>query len=482
MMREIRTISNASSPKLRAIKYLHLLVSLLIFFAFWLWFRYPHGIRFGREFRYNFFVTIGYGALMMWFNGMFNSYTLGYFRIRSLSFSQTLADFFSIVITYFAVSVAWFQFRSPLPFFPMLIIQGVWNCFWSLLATRYYYRLVKQYHTVVIYRDRADLIRFGDISGQPVERLFKVEKLIQYGGTDFDDLRPQIQDFDAVFVTGVEPALMNALCAYCAQENIRGFFLPPVGSILMAGAEHIKSFSSPVFSMRRATKPLEYLFVKRVFDVCASLLGLVLLSPLFLLTALAVKLYDGGPVFYKQVRLTQDGKHFKIYKFRSMRIDAEKDGVARLSTGENDPRITPVGRFIRACRLDELPQLINILKGDMSVVGPRPERPEIAAEYEKQLPAFALRLQVKAGLTGYAQVYGKYNTSPYEKLEFDLMYINEMNIITDLELMFNTFRILFSKESTEGFESQMPWMAASDHNTGFAEGNSEQGKDSDSRQ
>ena len=132
--------------------------------------------------------------------------------------------------------------------------------------------------------------------------------------------------------------------------------------------------------------------------------------------------------------------------------------MARLSTGENDPRITPVGRLIRACRLDELPQLINILKGDMTSVGPRPERPEIAAEYEKQLPEFALRLQVKAGLTGYAQVYGKYNSSPYEKLEFDLMYINEMNILTDLELMFNTFRIMFSKESTEGFDSQISWL------------------------
>ena len=143
-----------------------------------------------------------------------------------------------------------------------------------------------------------------------------------------------------------------------------------------------------------------------------------------------------------------------------MRVDAEKDGVARLSTGDKDPRITPIGHFIRACRLDELPQLINILMGDMSVVGPRPERPEIAKEYEKFLPEFALRLQVKAGLTGYAQVYGRYNTNPYEKLEFDLLYINQMNLWTDLELMFNTFRILFSRESTEGFENMESWIGA----------------------
>ena len=457
-MREIRTVSNAASPKLRLIKYLHLLLSVLLFFAFWLWFRYPQGIQITPEFRYNYYVTIGYGALLMWFNGVFDAYTLGYFRIRSLAFSQSLADFFSVILVYFAVSFAWFSFDNPLPFLILLIAQGVLNCIWSYYASYYYYRLVRSYHTAVIYRDAEDLKRFGDISGKPVERMFKVERFIQYAGDDFEQLRSQLREYDAVFVTGVEPVLMNALCAYCVRENVRGFFLPPVGSILMAGAEHIKSFSSPVFSLRRATKPIEYLFVKRAFDVFASLLGLVLLSPLLLVTALAVKLSDGGPVFYKQVRLTKDGERFEIYKFRSMRVDAEKDGVARLSTGENDPRITPVGRLIRACRLDELPQLINILKGDMTIVGPRPERPEIAAEYEKQLPEFALRLQVKAGLTGYAQVYGKYNSSPYEKLEFDLMYINEMSILTDLELMFNTFRIMFSKESTEGFDSQISWL------------------------
>ena len=150
--------------------------------------------------------------------------------------------------------------------------------------------------------------------------------------------------------------------------------------------------------------------------------------------------------------LLQCQSWFKIIKFRSMRVDAEKDGVARLSTGDKDDRITPVGRIVRKCRLDELPQLINILKGEMSFVGPRPERPEIAKQYYEKMPDFALRLQVKAGLTGYAQVYGKYNTDPYEKLEFDLLYINNMGILTDLELLFATAGILFVGESTKGVE------------------------------
>lgn len=194
-----------------------------------------------------------------------------------------------------------------------------------------------------------------------------------------------------------------------------------------------------------------YVAGKRLADLLLGLVGLVLTSPFMLLTALAIKLYDGGPVLFRQTRLTKDGREFQILKFRSMRVDAEKDGVARLAAKEDD-RITPVGRVIRACRLDELPQIINILRGDMSLVGPRPERPEIADQYDEQIPEFSLRLQVKAGLTGYAQVYGKYNTEPYDKLQMDLMYIAQQSFVTDLKIIFATIKILFVPESTEGVD------------------------------
>ena len=171
-----------------------------------------------------------------------------------------------------------------------------------------------------------------------------------------------------------------------------------------------------------------------------------------LITAIAIKLYDGGPVFYKQIRCTRDRKEFYILKFRSMKVDAEKDGVARLAA-KNDSRITPVGKLIRPTRIDELPQLFNILRGEMSFIGPRPERPEIIDQYMEEMPEFAFRMKVKAGLAGYAQVYGKYNTTPYDKLKLDLTYIEQYSVWLDLKLMLLTLKILIKPESTEGVDS-----------------------------
>lgn len=209
-------------------------------------------------------------------------------------------------------------------------------------------------------------------------------------------------------------------------------------------------FHLPILRLERYHPSPFYLLIKRLFDVAASGAAIIILSPIMIVVSIAIKLTDGGPIFYKQTRLTKNAKEFDVLKFRSMRVDAEKDGVARLSTGENDDRITPIGRFIRKVRIDELPQLLNILKGDMSIVGPRPERPQIAAEYEQEMPEFHLRLQAKAGLTGYAQVYGKYNTTPYDKLQMDLTYIASPSIFEDLRIMFATIKILFIPESTEG--------------------------------
>ena len=171
-----------------------------------------------------------------------------------------------------------------------------------------------------------------------------------------------------------------------------------------------------------------------------------------LITSILIKLYDKGTVFYRQKRLTKNGKVFEIIKFRSMKMDAEKTGQAILASS-NEDRITPIGNVIRTCRIDELPQLINIIKGDMSIIGPRPERPEIVEQYSEELPEFSLRLRMRAGLTGYTQVYGKYNTTPYDKLLMDLIYISKASIAEDIKIMLATIKILFVPESTEGVDS-----------------------------
>ena len=182
-----------------------------------------------------------------------------------------------------------------------------------------------------------------------------------------------------------------------------------------------------------------------------------------LITAICIKLSDGGPVLYSQIRCTRDRREFRILKFRSMKVDAEKDGVARLAS-KDDNRITPIGKFIRAVRIDELPQLFNILKGDMSFIGPRPERPEIIDQYMDEMPEFAYRMRVKAGLAGYAQVYGKYNTTPYDKLKLDLIYIENYSVWMDIKLMILTLKILLQPETTQGVDdNQITAMKAAEN-------------------
>ena len=259
-----------------------------------------------------------------------------------------------------------------------------------------------------------------------------------------------LNDFTAVFLCGVHSHERNIILKYCVANGIVVYIIPRVGDVIMSSAKKIPMFHLPMMRVDRYAPPPEFQVAKRALDIGIGTLLLLLFSPILLAAAVAVKLEDGGPVFYRQVRLTRDGQEFNMLKFRSMVVSAEQDGVARLSTGEDDPRITKVGRVLRAHRIDELPQLFNVLGGSMSLVGPRPERPEIAAEYEREMPEFVLRLQCKAGLTGYAQVYGKYNTTPYDKLQMDLMYMSKPSIVEDLKILFATFTILFKRESTEG--------------------------------
>ena len=259
-----------------------------------------------------------------------------------------------------------------------------------------------------------------------------------------------LEGMETVFICGIQSHERNMILKYCVSRGISVYVLPRIGDIILSGAKQVHMFHLPMLRLDRAVMKPEGMAIKRCFDIVVSIAALIVASPVMLITAIAIKAEDGGPVLYRQIRLTKGGRIFKIAKFRSMRVDAEKDGVARLSTGDNDDRITRVGRIIRKLRIDELPQLLNVLYGTMSIVGPRPERPEIAEQYEQTLPEFRLRLQVKAGITGYAQVFGKYNTTPYDKLQMDLMYIANPSIFEDMRILLATIKILFIPESTEG--------------------------------
>ena len=392
------------------------------------------------------------------FARIYDAFLVSENRISEMIYSQGLSVLFSDMILFVVIWLLWRRFPNMLPGLAALAAQLLFAIVWSVAAHKWYYASFPPRKSAIVH-DRPYAME-QMIQEYGLEKKFDIQ-LTMDAQTCVQDLSV-LADMNTVFVSGVRSHERNIILKYCVANGIDTYVLPRIGDIIMSGAKKMHMFHLPMLRVGRCNPHPEQAFLKRLFDIVSSAAALLVVSPIMIVTAIAIKAYDGGPVFYKQNRLTRNGKVFKVIKFRSMRVDAEKDGVARLSTGDKDDRITPVGRVIRKLRIDELPQLLNILGGSMSVVGPRPERPEIAEKYEQELPEFRLRLQVKAGLTGYAQVYGKYNTTPYDKLQMDLMYIANPSFVEDLRIVFATIKILFIPESTDGIaEGQTTAMAES---------------------
>ena len=366
-------------------------------------------------------------------------------RIGDMIFSQIVAIGVTDVLAAMVIWMMSIHFPNLLPGLICFVVQVPVIVAFVFFFHRYFFSTHPPRKTIIVYDVRQGMEELVNAYG--LEKRFEV--VGTYAVEDVVGTLEKLDGVEDVFLCGIHTHDRNIILKYCVEHAIRVFLIPRMGDMVMSAAERMHMFHLPFLRVKRYDPPHEFLFVKRAFDICVSGLALIILSPLMGIVALAVK-SDGGPALYKQVRLTKNGREFKILKFRSMRVDAEKYSGAVLSAGENDPRITKVGRIIRACRLDELPQLWNIFIGDMSIVGPRPERPELAAKFEEEFPEFHLRLQCKAGLTGYAQVYGKYNTTPYDKTLMDLMYIAHPSVLEDLMIMLATVKILFSKDSTEG--------------------------------
>ena len=391
-----------------------------------------------------------YGLMFAMFAKLYGGLKVGYLKRVDVFYSLTLALLCTNVVEYFEITLINRWFLSPGPMIEMtglqliLIIRWIWG-------SRYIYsKLYRARKLLVIYGDRDpgdDLIHKMNSRKDKYDISGKVHSSV--GEREIHKL---MRNYDGVIIWDLPSMERNRYLKYCFAHSIRCYVSPKISDIILMGSDRIHLFDTPLLMSRNMGLSIDQRAAKRVMDMVISGIGIVITSPIMLIIALAVKLYDRGPVFYFQERLTVGGRSFMICKFRSMCVDSEKNG-ARLAS-KHDSRITPVGKVLRNLHLDELPQLFNVFKGDMSLVGPRPERKTIMREYEKELPEFYYRLKVKAGLTGYAQVYGKYNTTPYDKLKLDLFYIENYSFLLDIKLIFMTVKIFFQKEVSEGVDDK----------------------------
>lgn len=422
----------------------------LIYYLFWTEFyqnRYMPSFYGGGK-----YVLLGvYAAIVLVILYLCEAFKYGHYKFTDVAVSQGIGLCIADIITYFQLCLIANRMINPIPMllvFLCSVVAGVFCVYW----------FTRIYHTFYVPHDI--LLIYG--SDQALDLKFKMdERMDKYTITevisvykDQSELREAIGRHDAVLINDVVGGVRNDILKYCYINSVRTYVVPKVSDLILEGAQDVNLFDTPLKLVKGRGLSLPQRFVKRTMDIVLCLIALIPAAPIMLFIALAIKLEDHGPVFYKQRRVTRGGKVFDILKFRSMIVDAEKGGYdLSMRANGTDARITKVGRVIRGLRVDELPQILNILRGDMSIVGPRPERVENVEAYAQQIPEWHMREKVKGGLTGYAQVFGRYNTSPLDKTKLDILYIENYSILMDIKLIFLTVRILFSKESTEGFDA-----------------------------
>lgn len=396
-------------------------------------------------------IVLIYFVLLFFFSKTYGSMKIGYLKPSEVFFSQIFSLLAVNVISYFQISLMANWLVKIQPMIWVTLIQLLISAVWTMVSNAFYKRVFPPRNMLLVHGERSIdgiLNKFATRKDK-----YNITKCIDIA-VGVENIMTEVkQSYGAMIIWDIPTVERNILLKYCYENSIRVYTMPKIPDVLLRGSTQLHLFDTPILLIREYALTVEERMIKRMIDIVFALLLAVIASPIMLLTAILIKLYDKGPILYRQTRCTKDNKEFSIMKFRSMRVDAEKDGVARLAA-VGDARITPIGKFIRAVRIDELPQLFNILSGDMSFIGPRPERPEIIQQYLTDMPEFAFRTKVKAGLAGYAQVYGKYNTTPYDKLKLDLTYIENYTVWLDIKLMLLTLKILFKPESTEGVEDK----------------------------
>lgn len=399
----------------------------------------------------NYVVILSYVLLFTTFSSLYGAFKIGISRIHEIIYSFSLAVIFTNTVMYLELSLIAREMVAILPMIIGIIYQIAVISLCSFCANTIYFKLYPPRRVVAVFGEDVSGFELIRKMGKISER-FHVECGLNINTTDMNQIKRQIDKYEAVVICGIDKNLQKEILSYCYTNEKRSYLLPDITDIIISNSYNIQISDTPVLMSRNRGLTLEQRIIKRIMDIVISAIAIVITSPIMLICAIAIKLDDGGPILFKQNRITINGKIFNVLKFRSMIVDADKDGAKKAVS--DDDRITRVGRIIRRCRMDELPQLFNILRGDMSLVGPRPERIENVYEYSNKYPEFELRHRVKGGLTGFAQLYGKYNTSPEDKLHMDLIYIETYSLLLDLKLLILTIKVLFMRESTEGFSEK----------------------------
>lgn len=425
------------------------IIFVLVYYGTWR-IMYP-GELFPTYYGYGKYVLMGvYAALVYVLFYMSDSFQFGHLRITDVVVSQWIALFVVNFITWLQLSLIANVMVSVLPMILLYICDAVISMVCVYFFTYVYHSLYVPRNMMLVYGNRGSLNIKFKMDTRP-DKYHVTETVSADEG--LDTIIEKINLHDAVVLNDVPAEMRNDILKYCYCNQIRTYISPKISDLFMVGAEEITLFDTPLLLIKGEGIGAASSVIKRIAGIVLCLIALIPGLPIMALVALAIKIEDGGPVFFKQTRVTKDNRTFEIIKFRSMIVDAEKNGIS-VPAVDKDPRITKVGSFIRATRIDELPQIFNILKGDMCWVGPRPERVEHVEKYSAEIPEFNIRHKVKGGLTGYAQIYGKYNTTAYDKLRLDLMYIENYSLLLDIKLMVMTLQIMVRKESTEGFDKQ----------------------------
>ena len=398
----------------------------------------------------NWLMIASYFLVVLIFMRVYGGFKIGYLSKWNVMFSQWLALFLAnlviavqSVLMVGLVSETASVLRSIVQ---MTVVQFLLSVIFVLMIAGLFGRLYPPKRLLLIYKDHSPE-GFEEKLETRKDKYYIEESIDLNGG--WERAQEKIMEHSSILLYDISAKERNQIIKLCYRYDKEVYMTSKISDVILRGAKDVLLFDTPLLVAHNKGLTFSQRALKRLMDIVVSAVILVITSPIMLIVALLIKLEDGGPALFKQKRMTQNGKEFSIYKFRSMIVDAEKDGKARLAT-KHDARITKVGKVIRSTRLDELPQLINVLKGDMSLVGPRPERAEYIEQYVKDMPEFTYRMKVKGGLTGYAQVYGKYNTSAYDKLKMDLMYIEGYSFLLDIKLILMTIKVMFMKMSTEG--------------------------------